>query len=117
MGDAPVRANTEQWFLGRGLPHFIAGYDASTDIWTRALPSLTLLVLIEVAVLAPRRDFPIWLDLLAIGGAFALLLAGWAFVNHRRGRRPMQRPDDLGRIEIVAFVIAPALVPIVTGPQ
>jgi hypothetical protein len=117
VADDPVRTATEQWFLSRGLPHFIAGYNAATEIWTRALPSLTLLVLIELAVLAPRRDFPIWLDLLATAGAFAALLGVWAFVNHRRGRRAMQRPDDLGPIEIAAFVIGPALVPIVTGRQ
>ena len=117
MADDPVRAATEQWFLGRGLPHFIAGYDASTDIWTRALPALTLLVLLEVGVLAPRRDFPIWLDVLAIAAAFALLLGIWAVVNHRRGRRPLQRPDDLGKIEVAAFVVGPALVPILTGAQ
>jgi hypothetical protein len=115
--DTSVRAATEEWFIGRGLPHFISDYAASTDIWTRALPALTLLVLAEVAVLAPNREFPIWLDVLVIVAAFVAVLGGWALVNRRRGRRPLQRPDDLGPVEIGAFVIGPALVPLVVGGQ
>jgi hypothetical protein len=117
VGDDAVRKETEEWFIGRGLPHFIAHYEAATDIWTRAMPALTLLALIEVAALAPRRDFPIWLDLVALAGAFAALLGGWALVNRRRGRRPLRRPDNLGPVEIAAFVLGPALVPIIAGGQ
>lgn len=117
MGDDAVRRATEEWFIGRGLPHFIAGYDAARDIWTRAVPALTLLVLVEVAVLAPSRDFPIWLDAVVIPAAFAALVAVWALVNRRRGRRPLQRPDDLGPVEIAVFVLLPALVPVVAGAQ
>jgi len=114
--EAVVRA-TEGWFLRRGLPHFIANYNASQDIWTRALPALTLLFLIEVAVNAPSKEFPIWLDVVVVAAAFAVLLGVWALVNRRRGRRPFARPDSIGPVEIAAFVIVPAVVPIVVGGQ
>ncbi len=117
MGDDVVRTATEEWFLGRGLPHFIADYKAGTDIWTRAVPAFTLLVLFEVAALAPRRDFPLWLDVVAVVGAFTALLVIWALVNRRRGRPPLQRPDDIGRVEIAAFVLGPALVALLAGGQ
>ena len=47
-------------------------YDAATDIWTRALPALTLLFLVELVALAPNREFPLWLSLLAVVVIFAL---------------------------------------------
>src|SRR5438128_1382631 len=115
VADDAARKATEEWFIGRGLPHFIADYQAGTDIWTRAMPALTLLALVEVAVLAPRRDFSLWLDAVALAGAFAALVSAWALVNRRRGRRPLQRPDNLGPVEIAAFVLGPALVPITAG--
>lgn len=114
--DDPL-ARTEDWFLARGVPHFIADYRASTDIWTRALPALTLLFLVELAVLAPNRAFPIWLDVAVVAALFALALGGWALVNRARGRRPLARPDDLGPLEVAAFVVVPAAVPLVFGGQ
>jgi hypothetical protein len=117
VAEDAVRKATEQWFIGRGLPHFIADYEAASDIWTRAMPALTLLALVEVAVLAPRQDFPLWLDAVALAGAFGALLGAWALVNRRRGRPPMQRPDSLGPVEIAGFVLGPALVPIIAGGQ
>jgi hypothetical protein len=116
VGD-DVERRTEAWFLDRGLPHFIAHYRASTDIWTRALPALTLLVLFEVAVLAPSKDFPLWLDAVAVGLAFAALLGLWALLNRARGRRALARPVDLGPLEVAAFVVVPALAPLASGGQ
>lgn len=116
MEDDPI-ARTEEWFVARGLPHFIADYRASTDIWTRALPALTLLFLVELAVLAPNREFAVWLDVVVVAGLFVVALGGWALVNRARGRRPLARPDDLGPLEVGAFVVVPAAVPLVFGGQ
>jgi hypothetical protein len=115
--DPTVEERTEQWFLGRGLPHFIADYDASRDIWTRALPALTLLFLFELVALAPNREFPLWLDLVAVGVIFVVALGGWALANRARGRPPLSRPDRVGPLEVAAFVVIPALVPLVFGAQ
>jgi hypothetical protein len=108
---------TEKWFLERGLPHFIAHYDAATDIWTRALPALTLLFLVELVALAPNRNFAWWVSLLAVVVIFAATIGAWALVNRARGRRPLARPDDIGVYEIAAFVLVPAIVPLVFGGQ
>jgi hypothetical protein len=112
-----VTRRTDAWFLDRGLPQFIADYRASTDIWTRALPALTLLFLAELVGLAPNRSFPIWLDVLVVAGIFVLATGAWALLNRRRGRAPLARPDDVGPIEIAAFVVVPTIVPLVFGGQ
>ena len=57
----PAVTETERWFLKRGLPHFIADYSPTRDVLTRAVPLFVLIFLFEVAN-APKRDFPIWLD-------------------------------------------------------
>jgi hypothetical protein len=103
--------------MRRGLPHFIASYSASRDIWTRALPALTLLFLAEIAINAPNRDSSLLMDVLVVAVAFGVLLAGWAFVNRRRGRRSFARPDDVGPFEVGAFLVIPALVPLLAGSQ
>jgi hypothetical protein len=123
MGPAPAAAAdptvvraTEHWFLRRGLPHFIADYNASQDIWTRAVPALTVLFLLEL-FLAANVEWTWWQDVLAVAGALAIALAAWAFVNRMRGRPALRRPDDLGVYEIAVFVVVPAVVPLVFGGQ
>jgi hypothetical protein len=110
-----VRA-TERWFLKRGLPHFIANYNASQDIWTRAVPALSLLFLLEL-FLAANVEWVWWKDALAIAGAFGIALAIWALVNRLRGRPALRRPDDLGLWEVAVFVVVPAVVPLIFGGQ
>lgn len=114
--DAVLR-ETERWFLKRGLPHFIAEYNAVQDIWVRALPVLVLLFLVEVAVNAPKREFPIWLDVVVVAAAYGALLVAWALANRARGRPPFAPPDDLGALEVGFFVVVPALVPLAVGGQ
>lgn len=46
---ADLCGRTERWFVQRGLPHFIDEYRATTDVWTRAAPFLTLVFLAELA--------------------------------------------------------------------
>jgi hypothetical protein len=112
-----ARTATDEWFRDRGLPQFVAESVASTDLWTRAVPALTLLFLGELIFLAPNRSFPIWLSALVVAGLFALVVGGWALINRRRGRRPLARPDDVGPFEVAGFVTIPALVPLVFGFQ
>ncbi|HDH03577.1 MAG TPA: hypothetical protein ENH15_04965, partial [Actinobacteria bacterium] len=74
----------ERWFIRRGIPHFIEGYSASTDIFTRAAPLLTFVFLFEV--LAALNFETAWANTLAVVGAFVLVLGVWAQVNRWRGR-------------------------------
>ena len=114
--DPAVIDSTEEWFVKRGLPHFIAHYSATRDVLTRALPVLTLIFLIEVAN-APKRSFPLWLDAVAVAVGFAILLSAWMIANAMRHRRLLQRPDSIGVFEVAVFVLAPPAIPLVFGGQ
>jgi hypothetical protein len=103
----------ERWFIQRGLPHLIEGYSASTDILTRAAPLLTLVFLFEA--LGALNFDRWWQNMSAVAAAFAFVVAGWAFVNRWRGRQPLEPPRSVGAIEISAFLLIPALVPLIFG--
>jgi hypothetical protein len=115
LADAPI-TETERWFLKRGLPHFIADYSPTRDVLTRAVPLLTLIFLFEVAN-APKREFPIWLDIVAVAVGFGILLGAWMLANRIRGRPLLARPVDVGVFEIAVFVLAPPAIPLVFGGQ
>jgi len=100
----------------RGLPHFIDDYSATRDVLTRAVPILTLIFLIEVAN-APKRSFPIWLNAVAVGAGFAILLGAWMLANMLRKRPLLARPDSVGVFEVAVFVLAPPAIPLVFGGQ
>lgn len=114
--DRDRRTATERWFLRRGMPHFISGYSATEDIWTRAAPLLALVFLAELLG-AVNLEWPLWANLLAVIGGGAILAAGWALANRLRGRHRWQRPDDIGWVELAVFVLVPALLPLVFGGQ
>jgi hypothetical protein len=114
--DAAAIRETEQWFVKRGLPHFIDDYSATRDVLTRAVPVLTLIFLIEVAN-APKRSFPIWLNAVAVGVGFAILLGAWMLANMLRHRPLLARPDSVGVFEVAVFVLAPPAIPLVFGGQ
>ena len=107
---------TEQWFLSRGIPHFIHGYSASRDILTRALPLLSLIFLVEVLG-ALNLEWPLWANLLAVAGGFCVLLGGLAVANVLRGEPALARPARVGALEIGVFVVVPALLPLMFGGQ
>jgi hypothetical protein len=109
-------AATERWFLKRGLPQFIADYSPTRDVLTRAVPLLVGIYLLEVAN-APSRDFPIWLDVVAIASGLAILLGTWMLANRFRGRPLLARPVEVGAFEVAVFVFAPPAIPLVFGGQ
>ncbi len=107
---------TERWFLKRGLPHFIADYSPTRDVLTRAVPLLVLIYLFEVAN-APSRDYPIWLDVVAVVTGLAILLGAWMVANRIRGRPVFARPERIGLFEVAVFVLAPPALPLLFGGQ
>ncbi|CAN5630742.1 hypothetical protein BH10ACT1_BH10ACT1_40780 [soil metagenome] len=113
---AELVAATERWFLRRGTPHLIDGYQASADVFTRTVPVLGLVLLLEVLG-AARFDWVWWQNGLALIGGIALLGAAWAVVDRLRGRPLWARPDDVGAVELTAFVLVPPLLPLVFGGQ
>jgi hypothetical protein len=110
------RAETERWFVRRGVPQLIEGYNAREDILTRMVPFLALVFLAEV-FFALDLDFAWWANTLSFIGAAALLAAAVAGVNHLRGRPPFALPDTIGWPEVAIFVLVPPLLPLVFGGQ
>ena len=99
-----------------GLPLLIEDYSAYEDIFTRATPLLSLVVTGQLLG-AVDRDWPWWANALALIGALAIVAGGVAMVNRHRGRPPLSVPDRVGPVELTAFVLVPALLPLVFGGQ
>ncbi len=108
---------TERWFVRRGLPHFIEGYSASSDVFTRAVPALTLVFLLEVLGNAPNADYPLWKNAVAVASGFAFVVLIWTISNVARQRPAFARPSALGPVEITLFVIGPGLIALPFGGQ
>lgn len=99
-----------------GLPLLIEDYSAYEDIFTRAVPLLSLVVTGQLLG-AVNKDWPLWANALALIGALAIVAGGVAVVNQRRGRPLLSVPDRVGPLELTAFVLVPALLPLVFGGQ
>jgi len=106
----------ERWFVSRGLPHFIADYSASRDVFTRALPVLVFLFFAQIVNgINLEGDWPIWLNVVAVVGTTALFIAAWAVLNRLQGRPAFRRPDRVGIPELSVFVVVPAIPPLLFG--
>jgi hypothetical protein len=106
----------EPRFRRAGLPLFVAGTTARTEVWTRAVPVLGLVFLGEVLG-AIDLQWSALANASALAGGMAILLGGLAAANRARGRRALARPRDVGTAELVGFVLLPALLPLVFGGQ
>ena len=107
------RTEMERWFIRRGLPHFIEPYSAGPDVWSRAAP---VLVIAYIAGGLHGLDLAHWTlteNLIGAGVVLAILLATWVVTNLARRRPAFSRPRELGRIELAAFLIGPAIPPVV----
>lgn len=100
--------------MSRGLPHFIEDYSATRDIFTRALPLLSLVFVFEMFT-ALNLDWAWWANVLAVGGGFVLLVGFLAISNVVRRRRVLERPRSVGVPELTLFVLAPPIVPLIFG--
>lgn len=106
----------EHRFRRAGLPSFVADYRASEDTWTRAAPVLVLVAVVEILG-AIDLDWPLLANLGALAGGLAIMLAAFALTNRLRGRRPFALPDEIGKLELAAFVVVPAVLPAIFGGQ
>ena len=102
---------TEAWFVKRGLPHAIHEYSATEDVLTRAAPFLSFVFILEVFASFDDR-FSGWAQLGVFLAGLAMMLAGVTAVNWLRGRRALDRPDEVGILEMTLFVFVPALLPL-----
>ena len=106
----------ERRFRRAGLPLFIEGWDASRDVFTRAVPLFALVFVGEVLG-ALDSDWSVWANLGAALAGLAILLSGFGLVNLARGRRFFELPHRVGRLELGIFVVLPALLPLVFSGQ
>jgi len=109
-------AHCERQLRGAGLPLLIEGYSATEDIFTRALPFLVLCAFVEV-VGALNFEWVWWANAAAFFGGLGLLLLCFGVFNRVRGRSFLALPRRLGVPELAAFVLIPALLPLVFGGQ
>jgi hypothetical protein len=107
--EAVEREEIEQWFITRGLPHFIDDYSAGTDIWTRSLPVLGIAYLAGGFNALNLADWSLRRNLLAAVVVLAVLIAGIAIANVLRGRPAFSIPRTVGPGELALFVIGPSL--------
>ena len=116
MPEAPSEvAELESWFTRRGVPHFIVDYSARTDIWTRALPILVVAYfLVGLNALDVREHSLVW-NLGVAALVVAILVGTWAVANRVRHRPTFSMPDQLGPIELAAFLLGPVVPPLVLG--
>jgi len=110
------RRRCERWFVSRGLPHLIDGYSVTEDVLTRAAPFLGLVVFAELFLTFGDR-WTGWRQAVVFGAGAAALVGGLALVNRLRGRRWAARPDDIGLLEVVAFLIGPAVISAIAHPD
>ena len=103
-------------FRESGLPLLDEDFSASTNVFNRAAPLLALVFLGEMLG-AISLEWSLLANLAAILGGLLILLAAAAAVNHFRGRPLGAMPEDVGRVELAAFVLVPALLPLIFGGQ
>jgi len=116
MGTDERLRDYERRFRRAGLPLFVEGFSASTDVFNRAAPLLGLVFLAELLG-AGQLDWSWWQNVLAVCGGLAVLLAGIAAINVAAGRPARAIPSRLGRAELAGFVVLPALLPLIFGGQ
>jgi hypothetical protein len=102
----PLCHDIEQWLLHRGAPHFIEGYRATTNVWTRAFPALLALWVLglglEVGLVDDVRS-------VALLGALGVLAASWVLTNRLRKRSSFALPDSIGPLELALFAFTPGV--------
>jgi hypothetical protein len=113
---ADARRAVERWFITEGVPHFIVDYSASHFVLTRAAPVLVA-YLVGTTVLAMRFEESLLFNIAALALALTVVLGGWAALNVVRGRPLRSLPTHVGGPEIAAFLLLPALPPLLLGLQ
>jgi hypothetical protein len=114
-GEARI-AELERGFRRAGLPLFIQDYSASTDVFNRVVPLLGLVFLGELLG-ALNLDWSPLANVAAALGGLAILLAAFALANVREGRPLLGIPERVGKTELAAFVVLPAVLPLIFGGQ
>jgi hypothetical protein len=106
----------ERWFVRHGIPHFISGYRADIDIWTRALPLLVVAYLLA-SVWGLDVSWTWKQNAAGFAAAVGFLVAIWVLANLVQREPPFERPSRISRWELVLFVVGPAVPPLLFGER
>lgn len=109
-------AEYERRFRRAGLPLFIEGFSASTDVFNRVVPLLALVFCGEMLG-AIQLDWSPLANVAAALGGLAILLVAIGVTNRARGRPFRSVPRTVGKLELALFVAVPALLPLIFGGQ
>jgi hypothetical protein len=109
-------ADYERRFRRAGLPLFIEDWSAREDVWTRAAPLLTLVLILELLG-ATQLDWSLLANVGAAVGGLVILVGVFGMINRRRGRPFFSLPRNVGTAELAAFVVIPAALPLIFGGQ
>jgi hypothetical protein len=105
----------ERGFRREGLPNLIVDLSAAEDIFTRAIPFLSVVFVLEIVNALDVEAG--WANLLlALAGA-AVMISAIGMLNVVRGRRFFSIPHRIGVPELVAFIVVPALLPVLFSRQ
>ncbi len=117
-GQAPQAkiGELERGFRRAGLPLFIEDYSATTDVYNRVVPLLGLVFLGEMLG-ALNLEWSLAANVAAALGGLVILLVAVAAINRRNGTSSLAIPDRVGKTELAAFVLLPALLPLIFGGQ
>ena len=106
----------ERWFRSRGIPHFIGDYSASRDVFTRAVPTLTVVVVLELLG-ALDSEWAWWVNLGVAAASLAALMGVWAVVNVLRKRPALAGPERVGATELAFFVLLVPAIDLAAGQR
>ncbi len=112
----PAITDVEAWFVARGVPHFAADVSPTRSALRRAAPVLVAYVAVT-SLMTASFAWSFEVNVLALAVAGAVVIAGWALVNVLRGRHWRSLPDRVGPVEVAAFLLIPAVPPLIVGFQ
>ncbi len=114
--NTPRLRELERGFRRAGVPNFIEEYSARSDVFTRALPILTLVFLLET-LNALDLKYAWWANVLFLLGGGVIVVATFGALNLMRDTRVLSRPTRVGTGELAIFVVVPSLLPLIFGGQ
>jgi hypothetical protein len=106
----------ESDFRRAGLPLLAEGYRATEDVFTRAIPFLALVFVLELLG-AVNFEWSLLGNVFAVAGGLAVLLGAFGVLNTVRGRPFASLPRKVGVPELSAFVLLPVVLPLLFGGQ
>ena len=112
----PAISDVEAWFVARGVPHFAADVSPTRSALRRAAPVLVAYVAVT-SLMTASFAWSFEVNVLALAVAGTVVMAGWALVNVLRGRHWRSLPDRVGPVEVAAFLLIPAVPPLIVGFQ